>query len=406
MLNRAIQSSFFPEKSESLSGEWLRSQSGGVTIENEFWTARQRQSCSLHEVSYRACFKPLLPNFFITRLTVPGDVVYDPFSGRGTTAVEAAILGRRVALNDVNPLSGILAKPRLMPPSLPEIRARLDELELHVNAGEVDDSIDWRPFYHEETYAELCKLREYLRQRKALNEEDSADEWIRMVATNRLTGHSPGFFSGYTLPPNQAISPARQRKINATREQTPPYRDVAAIILKKSKQLLSGLDEKTRKQMLALAKDALLMTGRAQEAAIPEGHVSLTVTSPPFLDVVQYKDDNWLRCWFNYIDVENVANRMSVSRSIDVWEAEMGACLENLYRATRRGGYVAFEVGEVRNGKIKLDEHVIPLGKAAGFTFCATLINRQDFTKTANIWGVKNNAGGTNTNRIVLLRKD
>src|SRR5262249_13871489 len=54
------------------------------TYINEFWTARQRQASSLHEVSYRACFKPQLPRFFIERLTKPGDIVYDPFMGRGT----------------------------------------------------------------------------------------------------------------------------------------------------------------------------------------------------------------------------------------------------------------------------------------------------------------------------------
>ena len=57
---------------------------------NAFWTAGQRRGHSLHEVSYRACFKSQLPGFFIKRLTAPGDRVYDPFSGRGTTAVEAA----------------------------------------------------------------------------------------------------------------------------------------------------------------------------------------------------------------------------------------------------------------------------------------------------------------------------
>ena len=32
---------------------------GGVPrITGEFWTARQRQAMRLHEVSYRACFKP------------------------------------------------------------------------------------------------------------------------------------------------------------------------------------------------------------------------------------------------------------------------------------------------------------------------------------------------------------
>ncbi|GAG78686.1 unnamed protein product, partial [marine sediment metagenome] len=34
------------------------------------------------------------------------------------------------------------------------------------------------------------------------------------------------------------------------------------------------------------------------------------------------------------------------------------------------------------------------------------VINEQDFTKTSNIWGIKNKESGTNTNRIVLFRKE
>ena len=60
-----------------------------------------------------------------------------------------------------------------------------------------------------------------------------------MVALNRLTGHSPGFFSVYTLPPNQATSAAAQLRINAARGQAPPPRDVAALILRKSAALLA-----------------------------------------------------------------------------------------------------------------------------------------------------------------------
>src|SRR5208282_4335261 len=46
---------------------------------NEFWTSKQRAANRLHEISYRACFKPQLPRFFIERLTKPGDRVFDPF---------------------------------------------------------------------------------------------------------------------------------------------------------------------------------------------------------------------------------------------------------------------------------------------------------------------------------------
>ena len=48
---------------------------------------------------------------------------------------------------------------------------------------------------------------------------------------------------------------------------------------------------------------------------------------------------------------------------------------------------------------------MVPLGIAAGFSCEAVLINQQQFTKTANIWGVGNNALGTNSNRIVVFKK-
>ncbi len=90
---------------------------------NEFWTSGQRRAHSIHEVSYRACFKPQLPEFFIARLTQPGDGVYDPFMGRGTTPVQAALQARRAMGNDINPLSVMLTRPRLAPPSLVEIES-------------------------------------------------------------------------------------------------------------------------------------------------------------------------------------------------------------------------------------------------------------------------------------------
>src|SRR2546425_11449289 len=101
------------------------------TYVNEFWTSKQRAASSLQEVSYRACFKPQLPRFFIERLTQPGDVVHDPFMGRGTTIIEAALMGRVPYGNDANPLSIVMARPRLRPPALPQVATRLHDIRLY-----------------------------------------------------------------------------------------------------------------------------------------------------------------------------------------------------------------------------------------------------------------------------------
>ena len=107
---------------------------------NEFWTARQRQSHKIHEISYRACFKAQLPEFFISRLTSPGDTVYDPFMGRGTTPIQAALMGRKAIGVDINPLSVALTEPRLLQQRLSDIEERLKNIDWSYS-GNVDDEL-------------------------------------------------------------------------------------------------------------------------------------------------------------------------------------------------------------------------------------------------------------------------
>lgn len=376
---------------------------GGATVPvfvNEFWTSRQRAASRLHEVSYRACFKPQLPAFFITRLTEPGQVVYDPFMGRGTTVLEAALLGRVPRGCDVNPLSHVLALPRLTPPTLADVITRLASLDLSWHEPLPEDLL---VFFHPDTLAEICALRAWLLERDAAHELDDIDRWIRMVAVNRLTGHSPGFFSVYTLPPNQAASVESQRRINERRNQVPPRRDVRKIIATKSKRLLAETTDDTRRSLARVARDGRFHIGSSASTFWNDGSVDLVVTSPPFLDVVNYAGDNWLRCWFCGIDANQVP--MAILKRLDDWQAFIGAVFVQLARLLRPGGHVAFEVGEVRGGTVRLEEAVLPLGVAAGLEPEAILVNTQAFTKTANIWGVSNNAKGTNSNRIVVFRK-
>ena len=371
---------------------------------NEYWTARQRQAARIHEISYRACFKPQLPRFFITLLTDHADVVYDPFSGRGTTSIEAGLLGRQVIANDINPLSGMLAIPRFFIPTVEEVKARL--FSIPFESG-LKAELDLSMFYHPETEAEILSLRRYLLSREQEGTLDHLDQWIRMVATNRLTGHSSGFFSVYTLPPNQAITAERQKKINVDRNQHPPYRNIREIILKKTRGLIKDLTEKERTNLKIAGDSARFFSGDARETwEIPDGSVSLTVTSPPFLDIVQYASDNWLRCWFTGVDEEAVAARITKLPRVPDWALVMGDVFVELFRITRPGGWVAFEVGEVRNRTVLLDEVMVPVGCAAGFSCFGIVINSQEFTKTANIWGVSNMEIGTNTNRIVLFYKE
>ncbi len=363
------------------------------TETDEFWTAKQRAGHSIHEISYRACYKPQLPAYFIQKLSKPASVVYDPFMGRGTTLIEAQLHGQKAIGNDINPLSIVLTSPRLNPPNLVGIEERLTEIDLSYDA-EIDP--DLLVFFHEDTLREIYGWRTYFQQKQL----DAVDAWLQMVACSRLTGHSSGFFSVFTLPPNLAASVKSQRKINEKRNQIPEYRNTTALIFRKSKQLLRNdiPDYYWR-------DDAILLTESADDTPqIVDESVDLVVTSPPFLDTVDYEQDNWLRMWFCDITIE--AGKIWQLKSLDDWVVRMTDVFAELHRILKPSGRIAFEVGEVRNGEIFLENAVAKASLDAGFIPEKLMINTQDFTKTANCWGVANNSKGTNSNRIVILKKE
>jgi methylase of polypeptide subunit release factors len=168
---------------------------------------------------------------------------------------------------------------------------------------------------------------------------------------------------------------------------------VRAVILKKSRLLLAD-------GVPPPHPPAILMTGPAERTPLlAAGSVDLIVTSPPFLDVVDYAGDNWLRVWFAGIDAAAV--KIDRHKDIASWEAFVRRAFQEFARVVRPGGFVAFEVGEVR-GRVLLERYVASAIEGLPFEVLGVMVNQQAFTKTANCWGVSNNSSGTNTNRIVM----
>ena len=362
-----------------------------------FWTARQRQGHSLHEISYRACFKPQLPEYFIKRYSRTGDTVLDPFMGRGTTVLQASLMDRVGIGSDINPLSAMLLRPRLHPPPLDALRRRIRKIPMAARVPVADREL--LVFFHPKVLRVLVSCKRWFAKREDNGTFDAVDDWLRMVCINRLTGHSPGFLSVKTMPPNQCVSLASQRDINRKHSRSPQTKDFEEIILKKSRSLLrSG-----RPSGAYTSRARAECSAAHQLAWLSDRSVDLLITSPPFVDIVDYSQDNWMRCWFAGIATGDLA--IDRHRDIASWRSFVRRCFEEFARVVKPGGHIAFEVGEVRQGKILLEREVIDTVAALPFSVEQLFINRQHFTKTSNCWGVANNTGGTLSNRIVLLHK-
>ena len=370
----------------------------------ELWTSQQRQMHSLHyAISYRASFKPELPDFCIRRFSDKGDVVLDPFSGRGTTALQANLLGRVAWACDVNPLAVQMTAAKLNPVGLHEIVLRLNELDFNRPVDLTGYQEKFSPFYHPDTYRELMNLRAFIKKYP-----DPVNHFIELLALSRLHGHSTGFFSVYSFP-QISIPPESQALINKKRRQKPEYRAVAPRIIKKAAQALR--DGFTSDFFEIAANDRIETSDARDMSWIPSKSVDLIVTSPPFLDKVDYLADNWLELWFAGIRAKNFADDLITCRSLDEWRSFIGKVLSEMLRVLKTNARAVVEVGEVESGKnlILLDEVVAQEAekqKCDGKRFVVeeVLVNQQQFTKLAHCFKVDNNRKGTNTNRLVVLK--
>lgn len=389
------------DKSLSLSSN----EQGGVKrLVGELWTAQQRQMHSLHYiVSYRGSFKPELPDFCIKRYSEKGAVVLDPFTGRGTTALQANLLGRVAWASDVNPLAVGMTKAKTSPVGLDEIVLRLNEIDFTRPVALGGYTKYFEPFYHPDTYRELLNLRAAIKKKP-----DRVSAFIELLALSRLHGHSPGFFSVYSFP-QISIPPERQALINQKRHQQAEYRAVAPRIIKKAAQ---ALRDGFSSEYFNVSSANCIREGDSRNMHwVAPNSVDLIVTSPPFLDKVDYLTDNWLELWFINQKQEKFQDKLVMCRSLTEWKTFIAGVLQEMLRVLKPRAYAVVEVGEVETsaGTIYLDEIV---AEVAGTISTPTkrlvvdeiLVNKQEFTKLANCFNVDNNQKGTNTNRLVVMK--
>ena len=134
------------------------------------YTGRRNRDKHLQYTKFRIVhvLNPNCLDILFKALQKKGDIAYDPFSGRGTTG----ILERDVILNDVNPLSTILAKPKFELLEISEICKKLLNIDFSKKSRA---DIDLSMFYHKETESELVNLKLYLEKRRSNAEEDETD---------------------------------------------------------------------------------------------------------------------------------------------------------------------------------------------------------------------------------------
>ncbi len=256
--------------------------------------------------SYLASFPAALAHGFVARYTRPGDVVLDPFSGRGTTPLQACAEGRIGVGNDLSPLAHLLTAAKVEPPTARALEARLAALRIAWSreAPAWDDRAaglagggepvppDVALAFHPRTLGQVLFVRSSLRL------ADPADRFLAAAVAGILHGRRPGYLSG--VMPNVFSMPPRYVRAYAARTGfRPPERELFALLAAKLHRL--ARDGRPSAPGIALFGDARDAGARARAAlrgrALPD-RVRLVLASPPYLRVVRYGSANWLRAWF------------------------------------------------------------------------------------------------------------
>ncbi|MGA7239413.1 MAG: DNA methyltransferase [Bryobacteraceae bacterium] len=222
------------------------------------------------------------------------DLIFDPFSGRGTTVFESLLNGRRAVGCDTNPVAVCLSKAKAAPPKLPAVMERLAELEKKCvrftsRAPEMKDEF-FNLCFHAETLRQLLFLKKKLRWR-----ENSTDCFIAAAALGCLHGesHRTELCFSNRMPRTISTKPAYSVRWWRERNCVPPERDVFSI--------LRTCTEYRYASALPCIKGRVVEGDVRRAATLFRSYrekVKLVITSPPYLDITDYHEDQWLRLWF------------------------------------------------------------------------------------------------------------
>ena len=91
--------------------------------------------------------------------------------------------------------------------------------------------------------------------------------------------------------------------------------------------------------------NSILVADSRDLSRMGKNKVSLTVTSPPYHNAINYQEHQTSESWY----------RGTVGISIESWIEEMAEVFSQVYRVTKRGGFCCIVIGnEIIEGKIKL----------------------------------------------------
>jgi hypothetical protein len=333
---------------------------GGKTDRGALWHAiSPRWGHSMHAMcSYHGMFPPRLAHYFIQRYSLPDELVLDPFSGRGTTTLQARVEDRRTISNDLSPLGYALTAAKSSPPSWETMEQYVTELEdfYKQQKSQISNvSEDIRMLFDDETLRQLVFLRSRL-LREAITSWSPRDVMLAGVVAGILHGarRSDGssMYLSISMPNTFSMPPEYVRRFIRENGLTKPEQNVFDCVREKLARIYLDSVEGSPGETHKVDASRLLAPGGGLKAS----NVDLVITSPPYLRVVNYGTSNWIRLW--WLGIDNVSTHGGAGRKVldaeldhrhtyETYKDFMLRIFTGIRRILKRDGVAVVVIGDV-----------------------------------------------------------
>ena len=344
---------------------------------------------------FPAKYVPRIPGWVLEQFARPNDVVLDPFCGSGTTLVEA-ILRSRIAVGiDCDPLACLISRAKTStvdPARIRTLGIALRQLKRDRSAIlelPMPDLLNFNHWFTNEAWSDLQLLLNSIRRLEASQDEK---EFLLCI------------FSSILRRASNADDQTQKTYVSGTLKKHPPA--VLPLFYKTYDKAVQGLQQLA--ELRRPSSKVSVIRGNASNLELPPESVDLVVTSPPYLDSVDYMynlmvEYFWLGPLLG-VDDRRTFNRLRrgvigakapihdaflplppslddlISES-DIIEQRvpavraychsMAAHFRSAASALKRGSYYFLIVGnsQSRKGTLPIHDCLVRLAADAGFTF-------------------------------------
>ena len=345
---------------------------------------------SIHQLSpYIGKLKSSIAKNLIAKYSKRGQLVVDPFAGSGTIPYQAHLMSRKVFASDISIYAKLLSKGKLSAPATEEEALQTAERLLRIAVGLPEPNLatgpEWvQDFFHPKTLVEILKFATVARR--------TGNEFYFACFLGILHHQRPGFLS---YPASHLTPYLRNNKY--PREEYPEmyeYRELRSRLLAKI--------QRSFKQHSSISEDWEYRHSSVENVTFPDKFDAL-ITSPPYMNTLDYGRDNRLRLWF--INPEyNKPLDVPATKSRGAFEHAIQILARKVEQGLNQQGYCVLVVGEQAKGKVQYLSSII----LALFEKHAPSLSLQQVIvdKIPDVRRARRNYKGTKNEHILIFRKD